>query len=94
MVYKNETITVNTLIGFTTANLSLAGSLHGRPVKQITCTLETAEIRVWEKGTPTDSVGHIISIGDVFIVKGEDAIGFQAIKTGATNGMISVSYEV
>lgn len=95
MVYKNETITVNTAIGFTAANLTLAKTLHnGKRVKRITCTVEAAQIRAWDNGTPTATVGHILNIGDMFIVDGANVFTFRAIKTGSTNGIISVSYEI
>lgn len=95
MIYAIETITVNTSIGFTAAKLAAARIETGRDVKQVTCTVEAAQIRAWENGTaPSSSTGHILNIGDVFIVNGDNASRFRAIKTGTTNGKISCSYEV
>jgi len=95
MIYAVETITVNTSIGFTASVLAEARKAHGRDVKCVRCTVEAAQIRAWEDGTaPTATTGHILNIGDVFIVNADNASRFRAIKTGATNGKISASFEV
>jgi len=96
MVYKVETITItDTSKGFTAANLALARSQYGRDVKKVTCTNAVAQIRMWEDGTdPTATVGHIVGIGSVFSVDGENSANFRAIRTSAVSGVLSVAYEV
>jgi len=43
---------------------------------------------------PTTSTGQILNIGDVFVVDGNNARKFRAIRTGSTSGVISAAYEV
>lgn len=96
MVYKNETVTVaDSAIGFTVANINLAMKLFGRPIKCVVFTLAVAEIRAWENGVdPTTTTGHIISVGDVVVVDGNNTESFRAIRTGGSSGIISIAYEV
>lgn len=94
--YTHESITVaDTAIGLTAANIALATSLHGRNVKQVTMTVETAQIRCcWDGTTPTTTVGHIRNIGDVIELDGADAAKFLAIRTGGTSGVLKCTFEV
>lgn len=95
MTYLNETITVaDSAIGFTAASLAQARTKYGVEVKRIVCSLADATIRIWENGTPTSSVGHLIDVGDVFAIDGKDVYSFRAIRTGATSGKLSCAYEV
>jgi hypothetical protein len=94
MVYANEMITVNGATGFTAANLTKPVGLYGRGVRRIVCTVETDEIRFRCDGSdPTSSVGHLMSVGDVFTVDGSDAETFKAIKV-TNNAKLAVSYEI
>lgn len=96
MIYKTETITIaDSAKGFTTSNLDLAETLHGRDVKRVVFTVDTAQIRFWEDGTaPTTSAGNLANIGDVITIAGEDAKNFKAIRTGSTSAKLRASYEV
>jgi len=57
-------------------------------------TLETAQIRYRVDGTnPTSSEGHPVYVSDVIILDSAAQIaGFKAIRTGATSGVLKVTY--
>jgi hypothetical protein len=82
-----ESVTVaNTAIGLT------AGTYGANIYALITC--ETAQIRFRIDGTnPTASEGHILNPGDILkLDSNADIAAFKAIRTGATSGVIKVSY--
>ena len=95
-VYNYESIGISdTATGFTAAVLAAANTLFGRDTIRATCTVETAQIRFRVDGTdPTSSEGHILEIGDVLYVDKQDVSKFSAIRTGATSGVLKVSYDV
>nr|QNO41555.1 hypothetical protein MPGNBCFJ_00019 [Methanosarcinales archaeon ANME-2c ERB4]QNO42069.1 hypothetical protein NIICAKKE_00019 [Methanosarcinales archaeon ANME-2c ERB4]QNO42284.1 hypothetical protein OEDCDHIP_00001 [Methanosarcinales archaeon ANME-2c ERB4]QNO42439.1 hypothetical protein ADMFNEEM_00005 [Methanosarcinales archaeon ANME-2c ERB4]QNO42689.1 hypothetical protein GKPKHNMI_00011 [Methanosarcinales archaeon ANME-2c ERB4] len=57
-------------------------------------TLETAQIRFRVDGTnPTSSEGHLVEVSDVIILNSAAQIAnFKAIRTGATSGVLKVTY--
>lgn len=57
-------------------------------------TLETAQIRVRKDGTdPTSSEGHLVEVGDTITLNSAaDIATFKAIRTGATSGVLRVTY--
>jgi hypothetical protein len=57
-------------------------------------TLETAQIRVRKDGTnPTSSEGHLVEVGDTIdLNSAADIANFKAIRTGATSGVLKVTY--
>ena len=93
--YKYEAITVSsTALGFTAANLALANSLYGRDIKNVLVTVETNPIRFTTDGTtPTSTVGHLLSVGDIYTCDGEDVLKFRAIRTGS-DATIHCTYQV
>jgi hypothetical protein len=58
-------------------------------------TLETGQIRFRYDGvSPTASEGHLMEIGDVFVLEGGGNItAFEAIRTGGTSGVLKITYE-
>lgn len=63
--------------------------------KRAVITCETAQIRYRYDGTdPTSSEGHILNSNDVLTLVGAGNIEkFRAIRTGATSGVLKVTYE-
>jgi hypothetical protein len=57
-------------------------------------TLETAEIRWWIDGTdPTATEGHPLEAGQNLTLEGYKNLSqFRAIRTGATSGVLKVTY--
>lgn len=98
MTYATEKIEVDgttTLSGSTiiAAKRSRSERLLPAAIKQVVCTVETANIRFCcDDSSPAD--GHLVYIGDVFYLGAEDAERFKAIKAGANAGLLVVSYEV
>jgi hypothetical protein len=72
---------------------TLTAATYGASQKAF-MTLETAQIRVRFDGTaPTTTVGHLVEVGDTIILDaGSQLSQFQAIRTGATSGVLRVSY--
>lgn len=72
---------------------TLTAGTYGSAQKAI-MTLETAQIRVRFDGTaPTTSEGHLVEVGDVITLNaGSQMSTFQAIRTGATSGVLKVTY--
>jgi hypothetical protein len=99
MIYKTEMIEVDTAIGFTAATIASAKTDRAKQglsgdIKRVICSVETASIRFRCDGVdPTSSVGHLMEVGDAFIIAPSDVNNFKAIKVGAI-GKIAVSYEV
>lgn len=58
-------------------------------------TLETGQIRFRYDGvSPTASEGHLMEIGDVFVLEGGGNLAaFEAIRTGGTSGVLKITYE-
>jgi len=58
-------------------------------------TVETAAVRYRVDGAaPTSAEGHLLNIGDVLTLIGLQTIrNFKAIRTGATSGVLKVTYE-
>lgn len=65
-----------------------------KPAVGAFCSLETASIRYTTDGTaPTTTVGHLVQPGEAFVVWGsKDIKAFRAIRTGATSGVLTVTY--
>ena len=56
--------------------------------------LETAQIRFrYDGGDPTATVGHLMNPGDILTLEGIGVNNFRAIRTGSTDGLLSVTYE-
>ena len=82
-----EAITVNTVIGLTTA--TVGNNSWGM------CRLETAEIRYTLDGatTPTDAIGVVLEPFEWIVFNNPfEMKNFRAIKTTATNGSLKCHY--
>jgi hypothetical protein len=88
-----EQITVGNAATGVTRSLVVAGNGHMQ-ANLMTCRLETAQVRYRYDGTaPTSSVGTLLEIGDVLVIRGLDVIlKFQAIRTGSTSGVLDCTY--
>ena len=87
-----EQITVaGTAVGFTAATFNPGGGAG--PAKQALIECETAQLRYTTDGTtPTATVGHLLNIGDRFVIYGNDDVtAFRAIRVGAS-GQLNVTY--
>ena len=99
MVYKTEMITVVGVTGFTAATMASAladMAKVGRDgtIKRIVCTVETGNIRVRVDGSsPTNTMGHLLGVGGVFVVSASDAGAFKALNITAI-ARFAASYEV
>ena len=85
---SDETITVSTTaIGLTASKITASTSYA-------ICTLETAQIRFRVSGyNPTSAIGHILDTGNVVeLTTIGDMIKFRAIRTGASDGVLTCSY--
>lgn len=91
--FNFEQITVSTTVVSLTTTKYLT---DGEYAKRAIITVEDAQIRYrTDGGNPSSSVGHILNRNDVLTILGTSNIkNFKAIKTGVTDGKISVSYEV
>jgi len=78
-------------VGFTPSIYNPAG--HKAEVASITC--ENAPIRFRTDGQdPTASEGHLLNPGDSTTIEGYDDIkNFRAIRTGASDGTLRVTYK-
>lgn len=88
-----ESITVtDTAVGFTAATTSPGGAPGA---VRAFVTSETAEMRYRTDGEdPTSSVGHLLSPNDRLVFEGAATLAqFRAIRTGATSGVLRVTYE-
>ena len=91
--YDYESITIDNTsggIGFTASKLTTTP----RP-KRLYITAETAQMRYRYDGTaPTAIEGHILNPSDILTIEGiHNMNNFKAIRTGATSGVIKVTYE-
>ena len=99
MIYKTEMITVDGVIGFTAAAIAsaladMANVGRDGTIKRVVCTVEAGSIRIKMDGSnPTSVIGHLLEVGDAFIVHASDVNNFKAIKVAAI-AKIAVSYEV
>lgn len=99
MIYKTEMITVDGVTTLTAATIASALADRAKvsqngTIKRVVCTVETASIRVTGDGSnPTSSAGHLLNIGDIYIVNAGEISDFRAIKVSAA-GKIAASYEV
>jgi len=87
--HDHEAITVdNSVQALTAAKAAQAD--------RIFVTAETAEMRFrYDGGDPSTTVGHLIEDGDALILYGTNNIkNFKAIRTGATSGVLRVTFEV
>jgi len=92
IAFAYESITVSSsAVGFTSSVYKT--SSHTAQVAFITC--EDAQIRYRYDGTnPTASEGHILNSGDTLLIEGLTNIeNFRAIRTGASDAKIRVTYE-
>ena len=88
--YDFETITVtDTAVGLTAAKVNS----NPKP-KKIFITSETAQIRYRTDGTdPSSTVGHVMVPTQSLVLEGYSQINnFKAIRTGATSGVLQVTY--
>ena len=95
--YTFETITVaDTAIGFTAATWRVSPATVGNSFVRAHVTATGGAMRYRYDGTsPTSSVGHMLSHGDSIDMDGTVNISnFKAIRSGANNGTLHVTYEV
>ncbi len=91
--FAYESITVAaTAIGFTTATCR---PTNAPAASRAICSLETGQIRFRYDGTdPTAAEGHILDTSRTLEVVGiQNILNFRAIATGATSGILKVTYE-
>jgi len=78
-------------IGLTSSELDTVAT----KMVMATCTVETAQIRINDFGTPTaggTEGSHIKNVGDVFNIWGVPSLrSFLAIRTGSTSGALRVT---
>lgn len=89
-----ESITVEAAaVGLTAEKFRPVG-WQARPAMWAMITLETAEIRIRVDGTdPSASEGHLMSVADRGLLVGTAQMErFKAIRTGATSGVLKVTY--
>lgn len=88
-----ESITANTTaVGFTAAKIA---STNGGQIVGALVSCETAQVRFTLDGTTVNAStsGHLLNSGDIMEVwGGNDLKNFKAIRTGATNGALKVTY--
>jgi hypothetical protein len=88
--FAYESVTVSSsAVGLTAATYRQAGY-----AVQAFLTLEGAEIR-WriDGSNPTTTEGHLLEPGQNLTLDSPDAVkNFRAIRTGATNGTLKVTY--
>jgi len=92
--FASETKTISsTAAGLTAA--TYAPGTGGPQVRRALITVDSAPIRWWADGsTPTTTTGHLSNIGDVINLAGPNDIrNFRAIRAGATDAKVQVSYE-
>lgn len=85
--YAYESVTV------ADSAIGLTSSTYDDSVKA-EMTLETGQIRIRKDGTaPTSSEGHLVEVGDTIVLNSAaDLATFKAIRTGATSGVLKVTY--
>ena len=99
MVYKTETVTVVGVTGFTAAIIASALSDMAKvgrdgTIKRIVCTVETGTIRIKMDGSdPTNTIGHLLGVGGIFVVHASDVGNLKAINLTAIARFVA-SYEV
>lgn len=73
--------------------VGLTSATYGTSTKA-EMTLETGQIRVRKDGTnPTSAEGHIVEVGDIIkLNSASDLATFKAIRTGATSGVLKITY--
>ncbi len=91
--YDYESITVDNTsggVGFTVGKLTTTP----RP-KRVYISVETAQVRYRYDGTaPIATEGHILNPMDILTISGiHNMNNFKAIRTGATSGVLKVTYE-
>ena len=79
-------------IGFTTATFNPAG---GPGATAALVTTEVAQVRYrYDGGAPTATVGHLLEIGDRLKLEGSENLNrFRAIRTGASSGTLTCTFE-
>jgi|SRR5262245_334163 len=79
---------------FTALKLRPNGANSDPQAQVANCELETAQIRYTIDGTtPTAAVGHIWNVGEIKQFNGPDVLQkFQAIRTGASSGVLNCTY--
>ena len=88
--YDKETITVSSsVVGFSSSKITNC--------KIAFCTLDAdgGAIRYWMDGSnPTSSEGHYVAAGGSFTISGNNNIrNFKAIRAGADDGKLQVTYK-
>lgn len=93
--FAHESVTIADTAGGT-ALTSATYNPDGEPgAVRAVLTLEAAQIRWTYDGTaPTTTVGHLMETGEKIALDGAETIRqFRAIRTGATSGVLHVTYE-
>lgn len=89
--FNHEQLTVDTAVGFTTAEYFPA---TGRPATKAIVTVDPTNPIRWtmDGTTPTSTVGHYL-VGDSIEIQGFGNIkAFRMIKQGGTNAVVSVTF--
>ena len=86
---SHESKTVDNTVG----GVALTAGTYGTSIYAL-ITAETAQMRFTVDGTaPTTTVGHLLNPGDTLKLDSlADITAFRAIRTGATSGVIKVTY--
>lgn len=89
-----ETLTIADSVNVLTPSLYKDSATSGGSLAAF-LTLETGSIRYrYDSGTPTASVGHLLSAGGSLVLLGQNQMSqFKAIRATGTSGTLSVTYE-
>ena len=83
-----------TAIGFTESNYNKAMNGVKMKANSAILTVEVAQVRFRIDGTaPTASIGHVLNANDAYsLLTFEQISNFKAIRTGATNALLTITY--
>lgn len=92
--YTLESLTIDNTVGGVALSASKYAVVNRPNAALAFLSLETAQIRFTLDGTaPTTTVGHILDSGQNLTLRSSNEIArFRAIRTGASSGVITVSY--
>jgi hypothetical protein len=97
VAYEFETLTVDNTVGGVGLTASEYTPTTGNPARRVVLgPLESGQIRYQyhPSAAPDATTGHLLEIGQTVVLEGHDNIRtFRAIRTGATNGSLPVTYE-
>jgi hypothetical protein len=93
--YAVETLTVSSTSKSLTETVYTAGKSR-EYAERAFITVEDADIRYWANGTDpvAGTSGHLLAAGDSLVLTKSHSIrNFRAIRDGATDAVLQVSYE-